>query len=567
MKKTILKSTVLFLIMAFSLSSFAQDIYLMGNITTAEGDVVPNHEVMITSADSSFYHVTLLTNDAGDYSVTINNDNNYLEALVVETLAEECYSFYSEYVILDTNLVEYEVNFVLCDSMQNDCFVDFFYYSGEDDSLTLNFEGIAQDSMYNWTWNFGDNTTGTGQTISHSYETEGEYLVTVSATSDACDTITSTQYVYIDASPWEDTTRCFADFYYMLDSLNEQTVTFYDASLGMNEITSWEWDFGDGTTGIGEVVEHTYSDNEEYVVTLTISVGDICNASWEEVVWFGENTWYPEDCQALFFANYDFENYKNVSFEDISWGAYNKILAWEWNFGDGETSNLQNPTHSYDADGEYGVTLTIFTNSCSNTFEQVIYIENYQWSDCQAMFFPEFLTDLEVQFFNLTFPVTEENYWEFGDGTTSTEASPLHQYSEEGIYFVTLYTEIDSCFSAFEMEFQIGNDNSKLVSKIIRAYAITNEESPLMGIEETNKINLNTTISCYPNPVTNNLNIDLDVELNEVNITIYNISGQQVFVGDYTNNSIKINTENFESGLYVAKIMIDGKISSVKFVK
>ncbi len=563
MKKNLLKTGILFLIMAFSFGTFAQSITIMGEVTDAEGLPISGQEVLIMNNDSSNFVLVAVTNLNGFYQVSFVNAEN-IESLIVQAFNENCDEYFSEFVQINPNQNEYTVDFSFCaNNVPTECVIDFFYYQPNND-LTVEFEGFSSDTLYGWTWNLYGDVTATGQFVSVDFPGEGEYEVTVSATSDECGTISATQLIFIDDAPLGDTTRCFADFYYMIDSINPNLFTFIDQSWGMGEITSYEWDFGDGTTDNGEFVQHEYTEEGEYFVALTITAGD-CSATWEDVVYVGENTWYPEDCQAFFMADYDYENYQTVNFEDLSWGANGQIMAWEWSFGDNTASSLQNPSHTYNTDGEYLVTLTIFADSCTSTFEQVVYIEDYEWGDCQTIFYPEFRDGLGVQFYNLSQPEPTENYWLFGDGETSEEAEPFHVYTEEGIYFVTLFTGIDSCFSAFEMEIQVGLDNSKMTSEIIRAYAITSEGSPIATSVEN--VNFETSISLYPNPVSDKLNININENVNNVNVSIYSITGQLVITNNFNQNNITINTANLNSGLYVAKIMVDGKSSSVKFVK
>src|SRR5690606_8391184 len=62
----------------------------------------------------------------------------------------------------------------------------------------------------------------------------------------------------------------------------------------------------------------------------------------------------------------------SVSFSDLS---SNAPTTWEWNFGDGETSTLQNPTHNYTTSGTYSVTLTASNDGGTNVFTQTDLIE------------------------------------------------------------------------------------------------------------------------------------------------------------------------------------------------
>ena len=100
---------------------------------------------------------------------------------------------------------------------------------------------------------------------------------------------------------------------------------------------------------------------------------------------------------------------------------------------------------------------------------------------------------------------------------------------------------------------------------IIRAYAITPDDSPLSIDNPSNT--LENSISVYPNPVVNELNINVSEQVENVTVSIYNVAGQLVINENFTNNNISVNTANLTQGVYIAKININGKISTVKFVK
>ena len=132
-----------------------------------------------------------------------------------------------------------------------------------------------------------------------------------------------------------------------------------------------------------------------------------------------------------------------VSFADNSVAGSGTIVSWNWDFGDGNGANTQNPQHTYTASGGYSVTLTV-TNSagCAKTITKSSYISvssgvsaaftNSIPSGCTA---PETVT-----FQNQSTGAGTLSYlWNFGDGSpTSTQANPLHQYNTTGSFSVTL---------------------------------------------------------------------------------------------------------------------------------
>ena len=128
-----------------------------------------------------------------------------------------------------------------------------------------------------------------------------------------------------------------------------------------------------------------------------------------------------------------------VSFTDTSAGGPN---GWAWTFGDGATSNLQNPVHSYSAAGSYQVTLAA---SCPSgpaaPASQTLAVTPVPATAPMAAF--TFASSAPAIGQSVTFMDESSNQptswaWNFGDGSTSTLANPAHAYGAAGTYTVTL---------------------------------------------------------------------------------------------------------------------------------
>jgi PKD repeat protein len=109
-----------------------------------------------------------------------------------------------------------------------------------------------------------------------------------------------------------------------------------------------------------------------------------------------------------------------------------------WAFGDGETSTEFEPAHSYDADGTYTVTLTA-SDKNEVTSVMTLEVEINDETPPQADFS---IQASPAQYKVITFTnlsVNTDVYdWDFGDGSTSTESTPVHEYATDGTYSVTL---------------------------------------------------------------------------------------------------------------------------------
>ncbi len=120
-----------------------------------------------------------------------------------------------------------------------------------------------------------------------------------------------------------------------------------------------------------------------------------------------------------------------TDFYDFSETSSSPIANWLWNFGDGESSNLENSTHSYVSSGSYEVSLTVTSASgCSNDSSRSVDILIYETPIAAFNFSPGYPShDEEVHFMNES--IGEDSwYWSFGDGGSAFTENPIHKFEE-----------------------------------------------------------------------------------------------------------------------------------------
>ena len=211
------------------------------------------------------------------------------------------------------------------------------------------------------------------------------------------------------------------------EGIDPLTVEFTDTST--NYPTVWAWEFGDGTTSNLQNPKHTFVGKGVYQVNLTAS--NVNGSSGVKSLDINV-TEKPEP--VLPVAN--FTASLTVQFTDTS---TNDPTQWEWNFGDGTNSTEQNPVHVYNSEGTYTVTM-VATNAAGSSYvrsmvitvTRLIPVANFT-SNVTEGYAP-----LTVQFNDTSTNGANEWNWVFGDGTNSTEQNPVHVFSGEGTYRVTL---------------------------------------------------------------------------------------------------------------------------------
>jgi len=125
-------------------------------------------------------------------------------------------------------------------------------------NAVVNFTDTSTGDPTSWSWNFGDGTSSAAQNPPHGFATPGTYTVTLTATNAGGSTSTSTQIVVVNPP--------IAAF---TATASELDVVFADTTA--NDPTSWQWDFGDGTSSTAQNPSKTYATAGNYTVTLIAS--------------------------------------------------------------------------------------------------------------------------------------------------------------------------------------------------------------------------------------------------------------------------------------------------------
>ena|GEM_PF-6648377 len=132
---------------------------------------------------------------------------------------------------------------------------------------------------------------------------------------------------------------------------------------------------------------------------------------------------------------------------DFSSASDGIIATYDWDFGDGSQSALENPSHTYASAGTYAVKLNVTdTAGCNNLFVDSIRVFEEPVPDFQATAQGSLCSQKPLIFENLTVLPTEASFfWDFGDGNTSTDENPEHVYAAAGDYIVSQNINMAGC--------------------------------------------------------------------------------------------------------------------------
>ncbi len=295
---------------------------------------------------------------AGNYSITINGN------------------FVGDYVPANQKVFTVTGNVPECNA-----FFTFYPDTVSPPPLSMDlFQFVDQSSGNNiisWYWDFGDGVFSTDQNPQHGYFNmiPAQYIVCLTIlTSDSCtDTYCDTVYInqYIP--------DCDADFIYELDTLVNciNCYDFYDQSFAIGNIISWFWDFGDGNFSTDQNPIHQFSQTGLFEVCLTIITDDSCSDVSCQTVVVGDTS--LSYCQTDFSYTLQGSAIPEIIYAHFTDESNSNpgISSWFWDFGDGNTSTLQNPTNNYWLNnwGLNTVCLTIATTAgCVDSICKPVYV-------------------------------------------------------------------------------------------------------------------------------------------------------------------------------------------------
>lgn len=210
---------------------------------------------------------------------------------------------------------------------------------------------------FSFFWDFGDGNTSTEANPVHTYIMQGLYQVTLTA-SNACGQATTTQSVYSGSLP---VAQFSAN---TTNGCSPLSVQFQNQTMG-DSITGYLWEFPGGVPATSNLQNPTVLYNSPGIFSVQLTVtSPLGNHTTEQIGYITVN-FSPE-------ANFDFQlDGLTAFFTNTSFGA----TDFHWNFGDGDTSQVSNPVHTYDSPGFYDVTLTVANSGCGSAISYQIMLE------------------------------------------------------------------------------------------------------------------------------------------------------------------------------------------------
>ncbi|MFW5753611.1 MAG: PKD domain-containing protein [Marinilabiliaceae bacterium] len=422
------------------------------------------------------------------------------------------------------------------------------YYVASSTSGTTPFEVTFDASgsydedgdVESYKWDFGDGTeeTTTNATITHVYESEGNFPVKLTVIdNESASGSYSDANIRVSAPNVSPT----ASFNSSVTSGKRPLTVEFDAGGSSDpdgDIALYEWSFGDGTPSVyGETVSHTFTEAGDFQVTLTVHDNEAEKATESQTIQVEPN----EDP----VADYSYEVGDNY---EVTFNAGNSsdpdgtIATYEWDFNDGTTETGEIISHTFEPGRKYRVTLVVTDNDGAIDALSLDIDPEHPNQEPVAAFNYEVSEDYEVSFDageSSDPDGTIESYsWDFGDGNQASGQTVVHVFEAGSTYDVTL-TVVD-------------NEGSE--------HSISREVDPnFTGFFEGQEFEL----SVWPNPANDYFVIFAPANSR---FQVHSLDGSMVTKGKTRGEKTYVGASHLEAGTYLVRIIRGDEIKTTKVI-
>ncbi|MFH2141728.1 MAG: PKD domain-containing protein [Bacteroidota bacterium] len=400
------------------------------NSTTCYGDSTHFTDVSYTNDGSNIiswnWDFGDLTGSILQYPVKIfNNTGLYTISLTIET-DSGCFN-----TIIDTIRV-YPLP------------VAGFYQNGFCENTNIQFfdtSNCSSGTIISWDWNFGNSQSAMIQNPITQYINEGDYVVNLVIYSNIGCTDSIDKNISILNSP--------TAYFSYSKACSNAPMYFYDQSDVniINTVSQWNWDFGNGLQSIDQNPECIYPDYGLDTVSLVIRSLNGCTDSISETI-------YINPGPVAYFTDSVSCNKNIYIFSDESTIDAGNIISHNWLINDEITLAGTNPEYLFNISGQYSIKLEVISDSLCN--DSVIRnFTVYDLPDADFSYNPYYGIILHpIQFTSVN---SDNSFsWDFGDGFTSEELSPVHTYLDSGLFTIIHYSiDENGCKDSLSMQISV----------------------------------------------------------------------------------------------------------------
>ena len=344
-----------------------------------------------------------------------NNPGKYLVTLIVKSkLIEGC----STKVNIPDSIMVYSAKADFSFTQQNQCY-----------PVVSNFTDLSQDAV-SWSWDFGNGITSDQKnpTITFYKQPSDSFSLRIT-NSKGCKASIKKKGINIFRA------NVSAEYKGVCNPL------WVKFKASPSENVTWEWHFGDNSSGSGSDVTHVFRENGSFNPCVIGKDKDGCRDTA-----FLSKPILVTRPKALFSSPTPASCAPSVvTFINQSVDA----VSYKWDFGDGSFSTVKNPVKLYEKPGKYSVKLSVVSSSgCNDTLSLIDYVTVLGPATTFSYEKDELCAKTTIRFKDLSNGAKQWE-WNFGEGHTEKIQHPVFSYDKPGSYSVTLFSKDSIGCSAF----------------------------------------------------------------------------------------------------------------------
>ncbi|MEL6251173.1 MAG: PKD domain-containing protein [Bacteroidota bacterium] len=412
----------------------AQQAAIISGTASQNGFPLPGLPINLEAIGNPNYSITTYTDSLGFYEDTVLLNN---AQLIIVT--SPC-SF--DTLAVNPNQLAYTVD-IDCSTGLGSCVADFFFRPEPNNSVFFT-PVVAGNVSYNW--DFGDGNNSTSPNPTHYYNSPGQYTVCLTVVDSSAGCSDSACLVVNVGNVGN---NCNANFSYT--NLQANTYEFVgDSSLGPDAVFIWEIGAGTVLTGRSITVNLPNGFNQVCLNVQDTTGGVFCTDRSCEFIQVGSSG----NCA----AGYAFYNLQGDTYQFLDSSFVGPNAIYNWDFGNGMTSNQQNPVATLPA-GIYQVCLTVIdsvgSGVCTDTYCSTLTLGNNNTCTADFNIFPTPAGGFAFSAFHQS--NTAIYTWDLGDGTTASGPTANNSY-RTGTYTICLTIDdtANNCFDSFCQVINVG---------------------------------------------------------------------------------------------------------------
>lgn len=440
------------------------------------------------------------------------------------------------------------------------CAANFSITSNTNGAVTFSNTSVGANPNCQYYWHFGDAASnfviGNVQQT-HSYY-NGVYtaILMLNDTISACTSSISTTFT-VNTAPC---TGIINDVY--LGQQQNGYCSFYPDISGIDPLSYFSWNFSDGFSSTGYYINHTFTTGGVYTLTLTASDAlGVCNYTFLKTF---SVTVAP--CALTPSFTYTLGANGLVTFQSTSTGT-SPGTTYHWDFGDFNGAYGSSVSHTYLNAGSYNVTLQVHDSVNFTCVSSVSQLVNYTACVNQLSFYMYKDSTQLPSIVWEAFPSYAQNttsvVWNWGDGTSTIGSMyPSHTYTTTGTFSICVTTTVN-CGT---VNTYCLNSNIFKMSESLQGPATVNVSQTVTGIKQPEQ---STSINAYPNPMTDELIIEVSAMDGKLTYILMDAPGRTVLTGSIDNPKTTLNTSSLARGFYNLSITneVGYSLKIIKLVK